>query len=55
MNGADYVSQEFIEKYGRLGRSWGCPALPLDLAKVNIDSIANGSCIFVYGENNFAN
>jgi|WetSurMetagenome_2_1015567.scaffolds.fasta_scaffold20806_1 hypothetical protein len=49
IHGADYVSQEFIKKYNRLGRSWGCPALPADLSKEIIDCIASGSCIFIYG------
>lgn len=51
IHGANYVYQEFIDKYGRLGRSWGCPALPVDLSKQIIDSIANGSCLFAYSDN----
>ena len=47
---ADYVSEEFIEQEGRLGRSWGCPALPNDVSKDIIDIIKEGSCIFAYGE-----
>jgi len=49
IHGAEYVSQEFIEKYGRLGRSWGCPALPVGMSKEIIDKISEGSCIFIYG------
>ena len=48
IHGADYVSDDYIKKYGRLGRSWGCPALPLTLYKDIIDKIREGTCVFIY-------
>jgi hypothetical protein len=48
MHGAWYVSGEHAERYGRLGRSWGCPAVPLAMAKPIIDTIRDGSLLFVY-------
>jgi len=48
IHGANYVSEAFAREYGRLGRSWGCPALPEDLNRQVIDTIKGGSCLFVY-------
>lgn len=50
IHGADYVSDEFGERHGRLGRSWGCPALPVESAREIIDLIKDGTCLFVFGE-----
>jgi hypothetical protein len=52
IHGADYATENFIKKYGHLGRSFGCPALPPDLNKPIIDSIKGGTCLFIYNPDN---
>ena len=51
MHGAPYVSESFINNQGYLGRSWGCPAVPEKLNKPIIEKIKNGSCLFIFSEN----
>lgn len=48
VHGARYVSQEFINNMGYIGRSFGCPAVPNELSKPIIDKIKGGSCFFIY-------
>lgn len=50
IHSADYVTEDFIRENGRLGRSWGCPALPPDLTREIIDEIKEGSVLFIYGK-----
>jgi hypothetical protein len=48
MHGAPYVSASFAEAQGRLGRSWGCPALREDVARQLIDKVKGGNLLFAY-------
>ncbi len=48
MHGAWYVSADHVQHFGRLGRSWGCPALPAASAHSVIDAIKNGTFLFSY-------
>lgn len=48
IHAADYVSENFIKNYGRLGRSYGCPSLPAKDYKVIIEKIKEGSALFIY-------
>lgn len=48
MHAADYVSSSFVKNNHRLGRSQGCPAVPVELSKDIINAIKNKSCLFIY-------
>ena len=50
IHGADYCSEDFIKSTGRLGRSFGCPALPRDVNKPIINTIKDGSLFFIYAD-----
>jgi hypothetical protein len=48
MHGADYVSESFANQHQRIGRSWGCPAVPRELASDIINTIKDKTCLFIY-------
>lgn len=48
MHGAPYVDAQLGAAQGRIGRSWGCPALRSAIASKVIDRIRGGSVIFSY-------
>jgi hypothetical protein len=52
IHGADYVSESFLTQNGRLGRSHGCPAVPMQENKMLIDLIKDKSCLFIYHPTN---
>ena len=48
LHGADYVSESFIKNHKRLGRSQGCPAVPVKFASEIITMIKGQSCLYIY-------
>lgn len=48
IHGADYATEKFIRKTGRLGRSFGCPSLPPNMIKPVVTTIKEGTCLFIY-------
>ena len=50
MHGAWYVSADQIRRFGRLGRSWGCPALAKSIAPRVIDRIKEGTFLFAWSD-----
>jgi len=48
MHGAPYVDANVAKANGRLGRSWGCPALREAVARQVIDTVRGGGVVFSY-------
>lgn len=48
IHGAPYVSESFAKSQGRLGRSWGCPAVRDVIARSLIDRVKGGGLVFAY-------
>jgi hypothetical protein len=48
MHGAPYVSRTVVTQMGRIGRSWGCPAVRSEIARPVIDALKGGSLLFAY-------
>jgi hypothetical protein len=53
MHAASYVNEKVIQMKGFLGRSLGCPAVPPSLHKAIINTIKDGSCLFLYSPDSF--
>lgn len=47
-HGSDYVTSSFLNSNGYLGRSLGCPAVPMNQTKPIINTIKDGSLLFIY-------
>jgi hypothetical protein len=49
MHGAEYATESFLSRNDNvLGRSYGCPAVPMNEARTVIDLIKEGSCLYIY-------
>jgi hypothetical protein len=48
MHSAWYVKEDFIKKYGRPGRSWGCPAISKNMKEPVINAIKNNGLLVIY-------
>ncbi len=48
IHGANYVSQRVLHKYGVMGTTFGCPAIPSEMTTQIIPVVKNGSCFFIY-------
>ncbi len=51
LHGSDYVNNSFGASNGFMGRSFGCPAVPRKQAAPIINTIKNGSVLFIYHPN----
>lgn len=49
VHGADYVCEDFVRTHGRLGRSQGCPALPVAQTTAIVKAIKGGSVLYLHG------
>lgn len=48
VHGAPYVSDDFARRFGRLGRSHGCPAVRTEIARVLIDQVKDQSLLYAW-------
>lgn len=48
IHGASYAEPAVVRAAGRLGRSFGCPAVPRELSRPIIDAIKGGSVMYIY-------
>lgn len=50
IHGANYANPAAIKNLGRLGRSYGCPALPTAVSQEIIDLIKDKSVLYIYSD-----
>ena len=48
VHGSEYVGDNFVAYNSFCGRSYGCPAVPSQESPLVINTIKNGSCLFIF-------
>lgn len=48
IHGADYIGAQRMNNSSFMGRSYGCPAVPKEESAALINTIKNGTCLFIY-------
>jgi L,D-transpeptidase-like protein len=48
IHGASYVSTHILQKYGVMGTTFGCPAIPTEMTTQIIPLVKDGTCFFIY-------
>lgn len=48
LHGADYVNTSITKSMGRLGRSFGCPAVRREISQEVVTALADRTCMFIY-------
>lgn len=48
VHGADYIQEDWLRTSKLMGRSYGCPAVPEKECSLIVNTIKNGSCLFIY-------
>jgi hypothetical protein len=48
IHGADYVSENAVRREGRIGRSWGCPAVRAEISRQLIETVRDGALLLAY-------
>jgi L,D-transpeptidase catalytic domain len=48
IHGAEYIDEAWLHHSNYMGRSYGCPAVPQKESSYIINTIKNGTCLFIY-------
>lgn len=51
VHGSKYIGDNFLRWGKFMGRSFGCPAVPMKQSTILINTIKDGSCLFIYHPN----